>query len=78
MPFSKILIAVDQPPSAFKMYQTGLALAEALGATVNLLHVVDPALEMGSPDLGISPPQALDSQVWFRCSKHQLQFRFLC
>jgi nucleotide-binding universal stress UspA family protein len=59
MSFSKILIAVDQPPLAFKVYQTGLALAESLGATVNLIHVVDPALAMGSPDLGISPPQAL-------------------
>ena len=54
MPFSKIMIAVEKPPLAFKVAKTGLALANRLKAQAILLHVNPPALTY-SPDSGMSP-----------------------
>ncbi|MEM9817748.1 MAG: universal stress protein, partial [Cyanobacteria bacterium P01_D01_bin.6] len=44
MTFAKILIAVERPPLAFKVAETGFALAKALQAQVTLVHVNAPAL----------------------------------
>ena len=60
MTFSKIIIAVEKPPLAFKVAQTGFSLAKSLQARVHLIHVVDPALTVGYPDVGILPSQALE------------------
>ncbi|MGK7916636.1 MAG: universal stress protein [Prochloraceae cyanobacterium] len=60
MTFSKILIAVEKTPLAFKVAQTGFSLAKSLQARVDLIHVVDPALTVGYPDVGILPSQGLE------------------
>lgn len=50
------MIAVEKPPLAFKVADTGFALAKALNAQVLLMHINPPAL-LYSPDSGISPDQ---------------------
>ncbi|ELS05244.1 universal stress protein UspA-like protein [Xenococcus sp. PCC 7305] len=50
------MIAVEKPPLAFKVADTGFALAKALNAQVLLMHINPPAL-LYSPDSGTSPDQ---------------------
>ncbi len=56
MPFSKIMIAVEKPPLAFKVAETGFALANALNAQVYLVHV-NPSALLYIPDSGMSVTQ---------------------
>ena len=56
MPFSKIMIAVEKPPLAFKVAETGFALANALNAQVYLVHV-NPSALLYTPDSGMSVTQ---------------------
>ena len=56
MPFSQLMIAVEKPPLAFKVAETGLALANNLKAQVYLVHVNPLALEY-TPDSGMSVAQ---------------------
>ncbi len=56
MPFNKIMIAVENPPLAFKVAETGLALANALNAQVYLVHV-NPSALLYTPDSGMSETQ---------------------
>ncbi|MDJ0900625.1 MAG: universal stress protein [Xenococcus sp. MO_188.B8] len=56
MPFSKIMIAVEKPPLAFKVAETGFALANALNAQVYLVHV-NPSALLYTPDSGMSETQ---------------------
>ncbi|NEQ46473.1 MAG: universal stress protein [Leptolyngbya sp. SIOISBB] len=48
MTFSKILIAVERPPLALKVAETGFTLARKLQAQVVLVHVNAPALLYGT------------------------------
>lgn len=48
MTFSRIMIAVERPPLAFEVAETGFALAKALQAQVILVHVNAPALLYGT------------------------------
>ena len=56
MPFSKIMIALEKPPLAFKVAETGFALANALNAQVYLVHV-NPSALLYTPDSGMSVTQ---------------------
>jgi len=56
MSFSKLMIAVEKPPLAFKVAETGLALAKNLNAQVYLVHVNPLALEY-APDSAMSVAQ---------------------
>ena len=50
------MIAVENPPLAFKVAETGLALANALNAQVYLVHV-NPSALLYTPDSGMSETQ---------------------
>ncbi len=67
MTFSKILIAVEQPPLAFKVAKTGFALARTLQAQVILVHVNAPALLYGT-DSAVSVEQ-IESQMMTAADK---------
>lgn len=56
MPFSKIMIALEKPPLAFKVAETGFALANALNAQAYLVHV-NPSALIYTPDSGMSATQ---------------------
>ena len=56
MPFSKIMIAVEKPPLAFKVAKIGFALANVLNAKVHLVHV-NPSALLYTPDSGMSETQ---------------------
>ncbi|MEO1148751.1 MAG: universal stress protein [Cyanobacteria bacterium J06638_22] len=56
MPFSKLMIAVEKPPLALKVAETGFALANALNTEVILVHV-NPSALLYAPDSGMSPAQ---------------------
>jgi nucleotide-binding universal stress UspA family protein len=62
MPFSKIMIAVERLPLAFKVAETGFSLAKALGAQAILVHVNTPAL-LYSPDSGMSVDKIEDHMI---------------
>ncbi len=62
MPFSKIMIAVERPPLAFKVAETGFSLAQAMGAEAILVHVNAPAM-LYSPDSGMSVESIEDHMV---------------
>ncbi|PSB46915.1 universal stress protein [Chamaesiphon polymorphus] len=64
----KILIATGDSPEAQKIFETGLLLAEKLGAKIAILHVLNPmqtGLELvGNPALGgIAPTIANDLSI---------------
>ena len=50
------MIAIEKPPLAFKVAETGLGLANALNTKVYLLHVNPPSI-LYTPDSGISATQ---------------------
>ena len=50
------MIAVENPPLAFKVAETGFALANALNAQVYLVHV-NPSPLLYTPDSGMSATQ---------------------
>jgi nucleotide-binding universal stress UspA family protein len=54
MPFTKILIAVDDSGESMKAARCGFELAHSLKASVALLYVIDKGKEGVSADLGIT------------------------
>lgn len=54
MPFTKILIAVDDSAESMKAARCGFELAHSLKASVALLYVIDKGKEVVSADLGIT------------------------
>jgi nucleotide-binding universal stress UspA family protein len=67
MQFSKVLIAVERPPLAFKVAEVGFSLAKSLAAQVMLVHVNASAL-LYSPDSGLSPQQ-LEARMTLEAEK---------
>lgn len=59
MAFKNILIAVDSSPVAAHAAEVGSAFAKALGASVALVHVVDPAL-YAAPDVGFAAAELME------------------
>lgn len=60
MSFQHILIAVEGAPLALKVAAQGFDLARAINANVTLVHVLDPSLAIGEPDIGQLPEQAME------------------
>lgn len=56
--FKRILVAIDHTKFAAKAARTGFALARMVSGVVALVYVVDPAKEVVSADLGITPGQS--------------------
>jgi nucleotide-binding universal stress UspA family protein len=54
MPFTKILIAVDDSPHSMKAARCGFELAHCLKAVVGILYVVNRDKEIVNADLGIT------------------------
>ncbi len=63
----KILIATGDSPDSQKVFETGLMLAEKLGATISLLHVLNPrqiGLELiDNPAMGSISPMVSDLAI---------------
>lgn len=57
MNFNKILIAVDDSTFAMKAARLGFELAHKLNASVGIVFVINTAMEIGNPDLGITSQQ---------------------
>jgi nucleotide-binding universal stress UspA family protein len=58
MSFKKVLIAIDSEPVAVRAAETGVELAQSLGAVVAFIHVVDASLAYPS-DTGPSPSELI-------------------
>jgi len=56
--FKKVLIAVDSGPVAVRAAETGVDLAQALGAEVAFIHVVDSSLTYPG-DTGVPPHELI-------------------
>ena len=59
MPFSKILIAIDDTPESTHAARYGFELAHAAKAEVALVYVVDKNKGVINADLGITPEESL-------------------
>lgn len=57
MNIKKILIAVDDSAFAMKAAHLGFAFAHQLRASVGIIFVINKAMEIGNPDLGITLQQ---------------------
>lgn len=60
MSFKKVLIAVDSEPVTARAAETGVDLAQALGAEVAFIHVVDSSLAYPG-DTGTPPHETIAS-----------------
>jgi nucleotide-binding universal stress UspA family protein len=60
MSFKKVLIAVDSDPVSVCAAETGVDLAQALGADVAFIHVVDSSLAYPG-DTGVPPHEMIAS-----------------
>ncbi|WP_431213766.1 universal stress protein [Puia sp. P3] len=58
MPFTKILIAVDDSGESMKAARCGFELAHCLKAVIGVLFVIDKDKEVVSADLGITPNES--------------------
>jgi len=56
--FKRVLIAIDDTDYAAKAAKTGFALAHVSKGLVALVYAIDPAKEVVSADLGITPDQS--------------------
>ena len=59
MPYTRILIAVDNHECSFVVAKKGIELAHSLNAKAALLFVVDTAKAMGNVEANIMPQEAL-------------------
>jgi nucleotide-binding universal stress UspA family protein len=59
MNIKRIMIVVDESPSAGKAVEYGFALAKDVKGEVLLLSVIDPSLVAGNPDAGVFPDDAI-------------------
>ena len=59
MPYSRILISVDNHENSLTVARKGLELAEKLGAKAALLFVVNTAKAMGNIEANILPQEAM-------------------
>lgn len=58
MPFHRILCPVDFSGYSRRAVETALELASSLGASLTLLHVVEPTHELFPPPAGLLPARA--------------------
>jgi nucleotide-binding universal stress UspA family protein len=58
MPFHRVLIALDGSAIAAHALDVGMTLAQALGAEVSLVYVVDPTVAV-LPESGVPPARLL-------------------
>jgi len=59
MPYSRILISVDNHENSLTVARKGIDLARKLEAKAALLFVVDTSKAVGNVELGITPQEAL-------------------
>jgi len=58
MPFTRILIAVDDSSESMKAARCGFELAHSLKAAIAVLYVIDKDKEVVNADLGIMPGES--------------------
>ena len=68
MPFTRILIAVDDKAEGMKAARCGFELAHCINATIGVLYVVNKNKEVINADIGITPEE---SKYALRQEAHQ-------